>query len=72
MSDKPQAPPGRTRGGEEIEPQQHDVQSAHYSNGPWGCQPVFLCLCGWESTPANGSWETAGEEFDDHLREARG
>jgi len=31
--------------------------------------PWIRCLCGWESSNGNHSWQDAGEDFDRHLEE---
>lgn len=46
---------------------EHGVESAHYTNGHIGYQPVFICVCGFGTSYANGNWKDAGEEFDTHL-----
>lgn len=50
---------------------EHGVESAHYTNGHMGYQPVFVCFCGFGTAYANGSWSDAGAEFDEHLESAR-
>lgn len=49
----------------------HGVESAHYSNGTIGYQPVMICICGYHTDYGNGSWERAGADFDQHLVDVR-
>lgn len=49
---------------------QHGPECAGYSNLPGPEQTPFInCLCGWQSSMDNESWEQVGEEFDGHLEE---
>ena len=50
---------------------EHGVEEACYTNGPDGYQPVFRCLCGFGTGYWCGSWQAAGEEFDEHLEATR-
>lgn len=49
----------------------HGVESACYTNGHMGYQPVMICICGYGTAYGNGSWEEAGREFDLHLDAVR-
>jgi len=50
---------------------EHGVESAHYTNGHMGYQPVVVCSCGFGTAYVNGSWEDAGRDFDEHLSAVR-
>jgi hypothetical protein len=47
----------------------HGLQIASFvADKEDGWHPYFLCDCGWESSRNNKTWESAGREFDAHLK----
>lgn len=51
---------------------EHGIGHAAYAGGPGEpyFQPYMECLCGW-STGRCDSWQSAGEELDEHLAEVK-
>lgn len=48
---------------------EHGIQNAVYSIGPdQKFHPNMECICGYE-TALHDSWEDAGTELDEHLKE---
>lgn len=52
-----------------LDDAEHGLDDAYYSNLPGPRQACIIrCLCGWY-TSFNSSWEDAGRELDEHLKE---
>ena len=51
-----------------TQPDVHGIDGAVYQNTPAGLLPTLFCECGQHFQ--GDTWEEAGAEYDEHLREA--